>query len=295
MAARGDAAEFFRDLHAENEQLKRQLADWMNLSGKPHRPPKVPATYKWRSGGFRRILVIPDTQVHPGVPTQHLEWIGRYIADKRPEVIVHLGDHWDLPSLSSWDTVGKKAFEGRAYTADVEAGNEAMDLLTSQYRKKRDYTPDEHFLIGNHEQRIERFLDDQVMLRGIIGYENLNLHGWNVHGFLKVVELGGVLFSHYFHGANSPRPIGGTAHNLLARVGRSCVQGHRQGLDSAVKNLPDGTMRRSLIAGSCYLHSESYRRQSNGEWRGIVMLHEVRDGNWGQMEVSLDYLRRRYG
>jgi len=43
-------------------------------------------------------LVIPDTQAKPGAPTKHLEWIGRYILDRRPDVVVHLGDHWDMPS-----------------------------------------------------------------------------------------------------------------------------------------------------------------------------------------------------
>ena len=42
-------------------------------------------------------LVIPDTQVKPGQSLEHLRWAGQYAADKKPDVIIHIGDHWDMP------------------------------------------------------------------------------------------------------------------------------------------------------------------------------------------------------
>jgi len=44
----------------------------------------------------------------------HLTWAGQYAVDKKPDVIVHIGDHWDMPSLSHYDK-GTKSFEGRRY------------------------------------------------------------------------------------------------------------------------------------------------------------------------------------
>jgi len=61
-----------------------------------------------------RIVVIPDTQVKPGIDYTYLSFIGKYLVDKKPDIVVHLGDHWDMPSLSSYD-IGKKTFEGRRY------------------------------------------------------------------------------------------------------------------------------------------------------------------------------------
>lgn len=75
-----------------------------------------------------KIAVIPDTQVRPGVDLSYLSHIGAYIAEKEPDAIVHLGDHWDMPSLSSYD-FGKKQYEGRRYIADIEAGNDGFALL----------------------------------------------------------------------------------------------------------------------------------------------------------------------
>jgi len=46
---------------------------------------------------------------------------------------------------------------------------------------------------------------------------------------------------------------------------------------------------------NCYLHDESYKGyQGNHHWRGVVMLHDVRDGSFDPMLVSLDYLKERY-
>lgn len=81
-------------------------------------------------------LVIPDTQVKPNSPTDHLRWAGLYAAEKKPDVIVHIGDHFDMPSLSSWD-VGKKSFEGRRYKDDIEAGIHAMEVFLQPIRDEQ--------------------------------------------------------------------------------------------------------------------------------------------------------------
>ena len=83
-----------------------------------------------------RHLIIPDTQIKPDHSIDHMVWAGRYAAAIKPDTIIHLGDHWDFPSLSSYD-VGKKSFEGRRYSADVEAGNEAMQVFMDCIRAEQ--------------------------------------------------------------------------------------------------------------------------------------------------------------
>ena len=129
-----------------------------------------------------KIAIIPDTQVKPDVPLDHLLYAGKYIADKKPDVIVHLGDHWDMESLCSYDK-GKKSFEGRRYKKDVDAGNLAMDLFLQPIKaekerlkvnKKKQWKPRMVFTIGNHEQRIERCIENDAVLEDCIGYSDLN-------------------------------------------------------------------------------------------------------------------------
>lgn len=103
------------------------------------------------SNGPLSILVVPDTQCDPGRPTVHLKWINKFALENysgKPLTIVHLGDHWNMGSLSSYDK-GKGAMEGRRYLADIKAGNRAMEDLTAGW----DAEPlwEKHFLFGNHE------------------------------------------------------------------------------------------------------------------------------------------------
>ena len=79
----------------------------------------------------QKIVVIPDTQVKAGVPTDHILAAGKYIAKNEPDVVVVIGDWWDMPSLNRFGS--KKELEGRRIKEDIEVGNEAMDLFLSPY------------------------------------------------------------------------------------------------------------------------------------------------------------------
>jgi hypothetical protein len=59
--------------------------------------------------------VIPDCQVRPDVDYSHLSWVGNYLAEKRPDVIVQIGDFADMPSLSSYEKKGSAYFEGKSW------------------------------------------------------------------------------------------------------------------------------------------------------------------------------------
>lgn len=237
----------------------------------------------------KRILVIPDTQVKPGVPTDHLKHVGRYIAAKRPDYVVMIGDWWDMPSLSSYDK-GKKSAEGRRAVKDIETGNAAMSLLTSQYRGIAGYHPQEHFFLGNHEERIERHVEAFPELEGIFGYDLLNLEGWTVHPFLKIALIEGIEFCHYIPSEGNRRYALSSARSILNSRHCSVVVGHNQYTDMAIHKATKHTV---IMAGTCYQHDESYI-PNNDYRRQIVMLNEVRDGVFDPMFVSLDFLRARY-
>jgi len=241
------------------------------------------------------LFIIPDTQCKPDVDLDHMLWAGKYAAERQPDIILHLGDHWDLPSLSSYESKGSKYFEGKRYLADVEAGNRGLELFEKglgTFRPKRKI-----LLRGNHEFRGERAVNEDPKLEGLIGehlYNDRQL-GWEVIPFLEPIELGGVWWSHYFYHRNTGRPYTGSMDSRLRAIGHSFGQGHQQGLQWGRRELNNGTAHVGLVAGSFYLHSEEYRgTQANNEWRGLVVAHEVHDGEYDPMMVSLEYLRRRY-
>jgi hypothetical protein len=250
-------------------------------------------------------LIIPDCQVKPGVDISYLKWIGEYAAEKKPEVIVCIGDFADMPSLSSYD-VGKKSFEGRTYKADVESTKEAMNLLMKPIKdeqerlirnKDKRWNPRLILTLGNHEDRINRAINldrklDGLVSVGDLGYEEL---GWEVHPYLEVVVVDGVAYSHYFTTGVMGRPVTSAAA-LLTKKHMSAVMGHVQHRQIAYAQRADGRQMTGLFVGSCYLHDEDYLGlQGNDYWRGIWMLHEVNQGSFDEMPISLNYLRRKYG
>lgn len=254
-----------------------------------------------------KIAVIPDGQTKKGVPLEHWTWVGKYLAKKRPDVIVNIGDFADMPSLSSYD-VGKLAFEGRRYRDDIEAAHEAMGRLMSPIqeemrrlnrpgRKKKTWYPQLELTYGNHEERIDRAIQLDRKLEGLISKDDLGYKefGWNTHEFLEVAMIGGIAFSHYFTTGVAGRPCA-SAQAMINKKHQSCIAGHQQGRQVAYATRADGSCITAIIAGSCYQHEEDFMgAQGNRHWRGIVMLHEVEDGTFDEMFVSLEYLKRQYG
>ena len=247
---------------------------------------------------------IPDLQIKPGVDLSYLSHIGRYLADKKPDRIILIGDVADMPSLSSYD-VGKKSFEGRTYKADVESVHEGMRLLMQpifdEQQKlvnggRKRWKPELILTLGNHEERINRAINLDRKLDGLIsirdlGYSNF---GWQVFPFLEVVVRDGIAYSHYFTSGIMGRPVG-TASMQLNKKHMSCVAGHQQGRQIAYGRRADGKEMTSIIAGSCYLHDESYLGlQGNQHWRGMYMFHNVDDGSFDEMAVPLSYLAENY-
>jgi len=87
-----------------------------------------------------------------------------------------------------------------------------------------------------------------------------------------------------------------SASAMVGKLHMSCIAGHQQGRQVAYGKRPDGSNITCIIAGSCYEHDEGYLdHQTNKHWRGLIVLHEVQDGSFDEMFVSLKYLRKKYG
>ena len=242
-----------------------------------------------------KICIVADTQAKPNVSLEYMKWIGKYIFDKKPDVVVHIGDAYDFESLSSYDK-GKKSFEGRRLKADIEAGNESMKLLLAEFQKDG-YNPRLVFCMGNHEARFDRLADEMPELDGFVGTGTLPLAemGWEVQPFLKPINIEGIFFVHYLANPMTGKPYGGTAMNQLKTVGNSFVVGHKQCLDVAIRPTLDGKHQIGIINGAAYDFEEPYKGYTgNNHFRGITMLHEVKDGFGLPMFISLDYLKKRY-
>lgn len=254
-------------------------------------------------------LFIPDVQAKDNIPLQHLEALGNYVVKKQPEVIICAGDWADMPSLSSYD-VGKKSFEGRQYTKDVEAARLAMDVFLAPIKhynlhqainKKKQYKPRMVMCWGNHDMgRINRAIENDRKLEGLISVNDFGFEedGWECHDFLDIVNIDGIRYSHYFCNPNSllKNCVGGNIDAKLKNLGWSFSMGHQQHLQYGIQFLPDGESRQGLVAGAFYMHEEKYMgaQGDKSHWRGVVMKHQVKEGSYDPCFISMKYLLEKY-
>lgn len=252
-----------------------------------------------------RLVVIPDPQVKPGVPTNHLLAAGNYIVSCEPDVVVILGDWWDMPSLNRYASV--KDIEGARVIEDIGAGKDAMELFLRPLRelqskqksnRKKIYKPRMVFLTGNHDPmvRIPRLVEQYPTLDGLVPddcKEWLSEKGFEVYDFLEIFELEEIRFSHYFQNMHSAKkgPLSGNIVTMMKNAGFSFVMGHQQGKKIHSFRLGDGTNRLGVVCGSFYAHEESYEGPQGGKnWNGILVMNEVKDGGADICEVSMNYL-----
>jgi len=244
----------------------------------------------------KTIYVIPDTQAKTGV-FNPLEPVAYHIAAIKPSYIIHLGDHWDMPSLSQYDK-GKKSHAAKTYLKDIIAGNQAME----QFFAILDRAWPEHanvcrkiILRGNHEYRIDRAKEyGSADLLDLMNQNPPDYTGWDERiEFLEIKTVEGIDFCHYFQNDNSARPIG-AARQLLLKKHRSCIAGHMQGFDYAEGLVGKDKRIQAIIAGSCYYHNEAYKHHTNHHWRGSLVLTDVTEGMFDFSRHSLTLLDARY-
>lgn len=249
----------------------------------------------------RKHILIPDVQDGPERPKSHLTWAGNYIAAKRPDVIVQIGDFGDFASLSSYDK-GKKSIEGKRLTKDWDSFRTALDALEEPYIALRGYKPRKVACIGNHEYRVDRAANDNAQLDMLPDVaEEWRIRGWEAHPFMDIVQVDGICYSHLFartstgRVTNSSQRFGAPTAIAQARANMtSCTAGHKPGFDYAELPTQDRTLH-SLIAGSFYQHNEDYQTvQGNRYFRGIIAKHRVSRGSYDICKIGIDFLKERY-
>lgn len=228
--------------------------------------------------------------------------MAQLIIDLRPDVVINLGDQWDLSSLSGYDK-GKRSFIGKSYARDLEAGLEFSERLWEPVRSTKKRLPHRIYIEGNHEHRIEKALDLSPEMVGTIDFSDFELDRYydeviRYKGSTPgSVEVDGITYSHYFISGVMGRPIGGEhpAYSLGVKLGSSVTAGHLHTLDYNVRTDVKGLKRHSLVAGCFFDYESDWAGAANDlYWRGVVFKRNVENGQYDPEFISLDQLRKEY-
>lgn len=115
---------------------------------------------------IRRIAILPDIHV-PYSDGRTLRAVEKYLAKHRWDELIYLGDLMDFDFISSFNRESARKLEGRRFKKDYL---EAELLLREHIAIVRKKNPDCKitYLEGNHEERVQRFLDGNPNAEGYL-------------------------------------------------------------------------------------------------------------------------------
>ena len=275
------------------------LIDALRALREPVKPTKAQRT---QTKGTR-ILVIPDAHADPDHGGfDRFTILGREIQSQAEQceaighklIVNSVGDWADMASLSAWDR-GKGVMEGRRLLADFQSSKRAIALTMAEIDPAIMSKIDFHIQLGNHENRINKALQENIQLHGIFSTQDLGFEaaGWTVAPFRKPVTHEGVSFVHYIE-TRAGRALGGVSvgRRGVKKIHSSFVVGHSHILDYYTETRLDGSRVHGLSAGCYFDHDHEFAGQSNAEyWRGLCVLHDVRAGDYDLQLRSMRSLK----
>jgi hypothetical protein len=242
-------------------------------------------------------FVISDMQISEGVDLSHFKAIALEIIERKPDVIIFLGDFWDMKSL--WN-ITKDQFSGKSYKKDIQAGIDAMRLLLKLIDAESEQTgwkPRKVFCLGNHEHRIQKLENNYKSLAGLVGLDDLQLEsfGFEVVPFLEPIIIDDIAYCHYFTNGLMNNAMQSTKLLVMRKL-MNCVMGHRQEFSIHREVKADGTPIYGIFAGSSYLHDEEYlTAQGNHYARLVWAMNDVKDKNFDPEMLLLSRLMKKWG
>lgn len=159
-----------------------------------------------RGSQIKRVLVLPDVQCYwddgvAGVDLKTWKAVLEYAKDFTWDECVIVGDFLDFNCISSHNEKKPRLNEAQRISLDYEVGNQLLDELQAALGKKTKVV----LIEGNHEYRMQRFVDACPQLEGSLEVEvglNLETRGVKYVKFWSdgsVYKIGKACFIHGRH------------------------------------------------------------------------------------------------
>lgn len=191
-----------------------------------------------RSKRGQTIVVCPDVHVPYHDPLAWKTFLAA-VKHKKPDVLVIIGDFADFYAVSFYS---KKPDRARFLKAEIDSVNDELDAV----QKLR--VPRVVFLSGNHEARLERYLNEKAPeLYGLIDVPTLfrfKERGWEYVPYGQAISIGKMDFSH-----DVGRCGKNAARASLEDYGDNITIGHTHQLGTAYVGTVRGSKRVCLNVG----------------------------------------------
>jgi len=246
-----------------------------------------------------KIVVVGDLHFHPGYDNKRADAIGEFAAEELQNAgdegfLVLMGDVSDCVAFNDHGT--KLELEGARWQEDIESCHDGLDRLMRPFHRRKRKLPHRMVVLGNHENRINRWLAQEPRFEGMMAIDDLGFSrfGFQTHPFGRMANVGGVNFVHHL-GTQTGRAAQITSPtNGIKSIGVSTVVGHSHTSSYTPVYFRDRTIH-GIDAG-CAIHKdmgfgEGWSHQTAHKYRRCVwVLDNVNDGDFDFRQVRLDTL-----
>lgn len=226
-------------------------------------------------------LVLSDQQV-PYHDTKALDAVEQYMATLTLAGIINIGDFLDMETISSFSEGRPRLIEGKYISADIAEANKILDRHIGIARKKN---PKARYvyLQGNHEHRIERFLDEHPQFQGLLDIEHLLKFKERGIEWIRSWEKGEIFAlgkAHFTHGQATGQYH---AKKMVEDYGDSIFYGHVHDImciPKANKTHPEKVIVGQSIGCLC-IRDMPYMQGRPSKWQqGFAVFFFMPDGTY---------------
>lgn len=236
----------------------------------------------------KTYVIISDTQA-PYEDSKAYRAVVRFIGERQPDEVVHIGDLMDYPQPSRWNKDTRGEFEGSV----VEDSEYAKKRLLAPLRAV--YDGPIKVLEGNHDERprvyIEKYAPAVSDIPGFHFSDLLDFDGFGIEQAPDWYEIApDWVITHGHLGGIRLSQIGGvTSLNAAKKFGVSIIMGHTHRLAKNSYSLGLGQEVRKILTGVevgnlMDMKHANYLKKGVGNWQqGFAMAHV--DGSHVQVDL----------
>ena len=244
-----------------------------------HKEPKASSPY--------RVIILPDMQI-PYQDDRALALVERYMADNTWDEWLQMGDFMDFDCISRFNADAFRKVENMRLASDYEDANKILDRHQKIIRKNN---PDAKFTLleGNHELRVEKFMDKYQQLEGTLEVEKcLRLKERGIK-WVRCYQKGD---NHKIGNAYFTHGISTTSNHASAMVrkfGTNIYYGHTHDVQSfpLVQMGSEKTLE-GMSLGCLCIYNMPYVQKNPTNWQqAFAVMYVFPDGYYNLFVVKL--------
>lgn len=226
---------------------------------------------------IKKVVVIPDLHL-PYEDKRSVAAVEKYLATQEWDEIIYLGDLIDFDAISSHNATNLRAVEGKTINGDYAYTNDFLD----RQRNILGNTTKMTLLEGNHDYRIERYIDCNPRLRGSLEVDRcLHLKDRGINwvrswrdGVVYRIGKAGFIHGLYTNDQHSKQHV--------SKYGENIFYGHLHDVQlySLTRNGDNKTIVGQSLGCLCDYRPYWMRGRPNRWQQAITVFHFFPDGHF---------------